>query len=183
MMILLSGNPSLNGKRIALWMMVALLLLGFSTPPLHAGTGIASSLVNHRAPSFSRVDLDRRQINLADYHGKVVLLNFWATWCGPCLTEMPRFVAWQRGYGGQGLQVIGVSMDDDPQPVRTAYRKYRLNYPVVMGDEKLGELYGGILGLPVTFLIDAKGTIRFEHQGTVDLNTIQNEIRKLLQPH
>lgn len=180
-MMLLSGNPPLNAKHIVLWMIVALLPLGLMTP-LHAGTGTPSSLVNHRAPSFSRTDLDHRQINLADYRGKVVLFNFWATWCGPCLTEMPRFVAWQREYGGQGLQVIGVSMDDDAQPVRAAYRKYRLNYPVVMGDEKVGELYGGILGLPVTFLIDAKGTIRFEHQGTTDLNTIQNEMRKLLQP-
>lgn len=74
-------------------------------------------------------------------------------------------------------------MDDDPQPVRIAYRKYGLNYPVVMGDEKLGELYGGILGLPVTFLIDVKGTVRFEHQGATDLNTMQNEVRNLLQPH
>lgn len=179
-MTLLSGNPPLNAKRIALSMVVALLLLGLRTP-LHAGTGTPSSLVNHRAPNFSRTDLDHRQIDLADYRGKVVLLNFWATWCGPCLTEMPRFVAWQREYGGHGLQVIGVSMDDDAQPVRAAYRKYRLNYPVVMGEEKLGELYGGVLGLPVTFLIDAKGKIRFEYQGATDLNTIQNEIRGLLQ--
>ncbi len=99
---------------------------------------------------------------------------------GTCLTHVGTE---GREYGGQGLQVIGVSMDDDPQPVRIAYRKYGLNYPVVMGDEKLGELYGGILGLPITFLIDAKGTIRFEHQGAANLNTIQNEMRKILQPH
>jgi peroxiredoxin len=132
------------------------------------------------APNFSRLDLDHKQINLADYRGKVVLLNFWATWCAPCLVEMPRFVVWQHEYGGRGLQVIGISMDDEEQPVRTAYRKYRLNYPVLMGDEKIGEKYGGILGLPVTFLIDRKGKIRFQHQGAADLNTVEDEMHGLL---
>ena len=119
-------------------------------------------------------------MNLAHYRGKVVLLNFWATWCAPCLTEMPRFVAWQQEYGGSGLQVVGISMDDEEQPVRVAYRKYRLNYPVVMGDEKIGEMYGGILGLPVTFLIDRRGKIRFKHQGAADIKTLESEIRGLL---
>ena len=81
----------------------------------------------------SRVDLDQRNVDLTAYRGKVVLLNFWATWCAPCLTEMPRFVEWQQEYGGRGLQVIGVSMDDEAPPVRAAYQKYRLNYPVVLG--------------------------------------------------
>jgi len=133
-----------------------------------------------RAPNFSRMELNHRQVKLANYRGKVVLLNFWATWCAPCLTEMPRFVAWQQEYGGRGLQVIGISMDDEEQPVRVAYRKYRVNYPVVMGDEKIGEMYGGILGLPVTFLIDRSGKIRFKHQGAADIKTIESEIRGLL---
>ncbi len=112
--------------------------------------------------------------------GKVVLLNFWATWCVPCLSEMPRFVAWQQEYGGRGLQVIGISMDDEEQPVRITYQKYRLNYPVVMGDEKIGEMYGGIFGLPVTFLIDRNGKIRFKHEGDTDIKTIESEMRGLL---
>jgi thiol-disulfide isomerase/thioredoxin len=133
------------------------------------------------APDFSRVGLDNREVHLAAYRGKVVLLNFWATWCGPCLAEVPRFAEWQRKHGGsRGLQVLGVSMDDDAGPVRAAYRKYGLNYPVVMGDEKLGELYGGILGLPVTFLIDGNGRIRFRHEGAADLDVLDREIRELL---
>ena len=135
----------------------------------------------HRiAPDFSKPDLDHREVRLAAYRGKVVLLNFWATWCAPCLAEVPRFVEWQRTLGERGLQVLGVSMDDDEAPVRAAYRKYGLNYPVVMGDEKLGELYGGILGLPVTFLIDGDGRIRFRHDGTTDLDALEREIRELL---
>jgi len=89
------------------------------------------------APNFSRPDLHQKIVDLMAYRGKVVVLNFWATWCAPCRSEMPRFVAWQREYGRQRLQVIGISMDDDKAPVRAAYKKYGLNYPVVMGDEKL----------------------------------------------
>lgn len=178
-MMFLSCNSQSNTKRSILVIMVALLLFGLGSP-LYANTGTPSSLVNRRAPNFSRMDLNHRQANLADYRGKVVLLNFWATWCGPCLTEMPQFVAWQREYGEQGLQVIGVSMDDDAQPVRAVSRKYRLNYPVIMGDERIGELYGGIFGLPVTFLIDRNGKIRFKHQGAADLSKIQSEIQTLL---
>jgi peroxiredoxin len=147
---------------------------------LVAQRGSPAPVAYRDAPSFSLIDLNHRQVNLAAYRGKVVLLNFWATWCAPCLTEMPRFVMLQQKYGGRGLQVVGISMDDDAQPVRVAYRKYGLNYPVVMGDEKIGEMYGGVLGLPVTFLIDAKGRIRFKHQGVINLNHLQNEIQALL---
>jgi thiol-disulfide isomerase/thioredoxin len=100
------------------------------------------------APGFSRLDLDHRNVNLSAYRGKVVLLNFWATWCAPCLTEIPRFAEWQQEYGGRGLQVIGISMDDEEAPVQTAYKKYKLNYPVLMGAEQLGELYGGFSDCP-----------------------------------
>jgi cytochrome c biogenesis protein CcmG/thiol:disulfide interchange protein DsbE len=132
------------------------------------------------APDFSRADLDHRQVSMTAYRGKVVLLNFWATWCAPCISEIPRFAKWQQQYGAQGLQVIGISMDDEEQPVRAAYQKYGLNYPVAMGDEQLGSIYGDILGLPVTFLIDKSGKIRFRHQGAVDFKIVEHEIQDLL---
>lgn len=133
-----------------------------------------------QAPGFSRLDLNQSQVRLANYRGKIVLLNFWATWCAPCLLEMPRFIQWQNQYRAQGLQVLGVSMDDDISPVRALNHKLHLNYPVVMGDEKLGELYGGILGLPVTYLIDRKGVIRARFQGETDLNKIESQLKELL---
>jgi cytochrome c biogenesis protein CcmG, thiol:disulfide interchange protein DsbE len=133
-----------------------------------------------RAPDFARMDLHHAQVHLADYRGKVVLLNFWATWCAPCLLEMPHFVEWQNRYGAQGLQVLGVSMDDDESPVRSLDKKLRLNYPVTMGDVKLGELYGGILGLPVTYLIDRKGVIRARFEGETELRKIENQLKSLL---
>lgn len=166
---------------ILLLMMVALLSILDSPPAANAGTPTPAAY--RTAPNFSRVDLNHRKVDLAAYRGKVVLLNFWATWCAPCLTEMPRFVAWQQEHGGRGLQVIGVSMDDEEPPVHAVYQKYRLNYPVVMGDEKLGEMYGGILGLPVIFLIDRNGKVRFKHQGVTDLNIIDREIQTLLPRH
>jgi cytochrome c biogenesis protein CcmG/thiol:disulfide interchange protein DsbE len=98
--------------------------------------------------------LHQRNVDLATYHGKVVVLDFWATWCAPCLTEMPRFVEWQQEYGERGLQVIGISMDDEVPAVSAAFEKYRLNFPV-----------------------------RFKHQGVTDLNIIDSEIQTLLPGH
>ncbi len=166
-------------KRLAFLMAMTAVLPGLANSSrAQAETPTASA--HGSAPLFSRPDLDHRQVSLAAYRGKVVVLNFWATWCAPCLMEMPRFVEWQQQYGGRGLQVIGVSMDDEATPVRAAYKKLGLNYPVLMGDEKLGQMYGGVLGLPVTFLIDAQGKIRFKHEGAVDLSAMEREIQSLL---
>jgi thiol-disulfide isomerase/thioredoxin len=134
------------------------------------------------APEFARTDLTNRPLDLGAYRGKVVLLDFWATWCAPCLVEMPRLVAWQKQFGPRGLQVIGISMDDDPAAALKAYRRQKLNYPVAMGDAKLGQLYGGVQGLPLTFLIDRKGTIQARFQGETDMNLIEKRIRQLLAP-
>lgn len=140
----------------------------------------AESLVHKPAPAFVRMDLNGKKIDLGSLRGKVVLLNFWATWCAPCQIEMPRFTQWQRQYSSQGLQVIGISMDDDPALVRRADRKLKPNYPVAMGDEELGESYGGVMGLPLTFLIDRKGEVRAQFQGETDLKTIEELLKQLL---
>jgi len=140
----------------------------------------ATSLIHKKAPEFVRTDLQQRKLDLRTYRGKVVLLNFWATWCAPCQIEMPRFVAWQTEYGPRGLRVIGISMDDDPELARKLYKKLRLNYPVMMGNEKVGELYGGVLGLPVTFLIDSHGEVRAQFQGETDLNAMEEQLKALL---
>jgi thiol-disulfide isomerase/thioredoxin len=140
----------------------------------------AESLPHKQAPEFVREDLNHKKLDLAVFHGKVVLLNFWATWCAPCQLEMPRFVQWQSQYGPRGLQVVGISMDDDPALARKLCARLKVNYPVAMGDEKIGEIYGGILGLPVTFLIDTNGEIRAEYRGETDLKAIEAEMKTLL---
>ncbi len=140
----------------------------------------ADSLLHRPAPPFARTDLDHKTLDLRSYRGKVVLLNFWATWCAPCQLEMPHFVAWQKQYGPSGLQIIGISMDDEPAPVRALSRKLHLNYPVAMGDAPLGKRYGGVLGLPVTFLIDRDGRIQAEFQGETNLGTLERTFKPLL---
>jgi cytochrome c biogenesis protein CcmG/thiol:disulfide interchange protein DsbE len=133
------------------------------------------------APDFSLPDLTGQRLDLSSYRGKVVLLDFWATWCGPCLEEIPHFVELQNTYGDQGLQIIGVSMDDGPEPVRDFYQRFKMNYPVVMGNAKTGELYGGVLGLPIAFLIARDGRITAKHIGATDISVFEREIANLLR--
>lgn len=148
---------------------------------LAGGSSYAKTfLLNRPAPEFSRRDLDGARFSLADYRGKVVLLNFWATWCAPCLTEMPQFMEWQKQYAAQGFQVVGVSIDDSEAPAARTAEKLRLNYPVVMGDATLAEQYGGVLGVPVTFLIDRYGIVRARINGESDTHAMESEIRRLL---
>jgi thiol-disulfide isomerase/thioredoxin len=125
--------------------------------------------------------IDGGQLQLSSYRGKVVLLDFWATWCVPCREETPHFVALQQRYGGQGLQIIGVSMDDSPDPVHSFYQQFHMNYPVVMGTADVGAAYGGVLGLPIAFLIDREGQIYAKHMGATDAAVFEKDITTLLQ--
>ena len=132
------------------------------------------------APDFSLLQLNGQPLALSAYRGKVVLLDFWATWCDPCREEVPRFMDLQNKYGQEGLQIIGVSMDDSPDPVRDFCQRFRMNYPVVMGNAKIGELYGGVLGLPIAFIIARDGRIYAKHIGATDISVLEKEIVSLL---
>jgi peroxiredoxin len=132
------------------------------------------------APEFSLSDIDGQKLDLADYRGKVVVLDFWATWCGPCRIEIPGFVELENRYRDQGLAVIGISLDDNIDPVRPFYKEFRMNYPVALGDNKLAELYGGIYAMPTTFLIGRDGRIYRKHLGATDPDVFEEEIKELL---
>jgi peroxiredoxin len=140
----------------------------------------AQNLLNKPAPDFTRQDLHGHALHLAGFRGKVVLLNFWATWCAPCQVEMPIFSAWQRQYGPQGFAIIGISMDDDAAAARQLVQRLKLDYPVAMGDARLGLRYGGVLGLPLSFLIDRNGVVRARFQGEKDVNVMESQVRALL---
>ena len=132
------------------------------------------------APAFSLTDIDGQPLKLSNYQGKVVVLDFWATWCGPCRIEIPGFVDLQKRYGTQGFSMIGISMDDGPEPVVDFYKELQMNYPVAVGNSRLGELYGGIPGLPTTYLIGRDGRIYAKHVGATDLSVFEAEIKELL---
>ena len=133
------------------------------------------------APRVTAVDLEGNSIDTKAYAGKVVLINFWAAWCKPCAEEIPQFVALQEKYRGQGLQLIGISMDDQEQALRDFYRKHRMNYPVIAGSDKIAQEYGGVLGLPTTFLIGRHGRIRAKYAGSADFPKLEQKIVRLLQ--
>jgi len=141
----------------------------------------AGAKVHRPAPDFTLPLIDGGQLQLSSYRGQVILLDFWATWCVPCREETPRFVELQQRYGGQGLQIIGVSMDDSPDPVHSFYQQFHVNYPVVMGTADVGAAYGGVLGLPIAFLIDREGRIYAKHMGATDAAVFEKDITTLLQ--
>ena len=132
------------------------------------------------APDFSLTDFSGRPLSLSANRGKVVLLDFWATWCEPCKAEIPHFIEMQNRYGAQGLQVIGISMDDEEKPARDFYQNYKMNYPVALGTSQLADQYGGVLGLPITFVIDRQGHIVSRHIGATDPSLFESEVKKLL---
>jgi len=147
--------------------------------PLAAGAD-PNALLHKGAPAFARTDFQGRHVNLKAMRGHVVLLSFWATWCAPCQIEMAKFAEWRTEYGELGFEVIAVSMDDEDAAARAFVAKMKLGFPVTMGDAKLGKLYGGVLGLPLTFLIDREGRVAAVFKGEADLTSMESALKKLL---
>jgi len=163
---------------------VASLCACLSMPMAAAGETVEpAGRLNTIAPDFTRIDMSGRPLRLEQFRGRVVLLNFWATWCGPCIEEIPVFSRWQRRYGDARLQVIGVSMDDDESAVKRFLAKHDVPYPILMGDAKLGKSFGGVYGLPQSFLIDAHGRIVFRNVGDLNLEALRLQIEDLIKIH
>ena len=141
----------------------------------------ASQPASTAAIDFELQDLSGKPVKLSDYRGKIVLVNFWATWCGPCRFEIPVFVKLKQQYQKRGFEVIGISMDEGSQEeVAEFARQYEINYPVVIGAFAKLDAFGTIKALPTSFVIDRDGRIHSRHQGLLGLNEIENELPKLL---
>ncbi len=166
------------GAAIAL-MIWAGVRYGKSSATLATGVGTRRG---QQAPDFELVDLKTgNKVRLADFRGKAVLLNFWATWCPPCKVEIPSFVDLQNQYGPQGLQVIGVAMDDAGRDtIETFARNMGINYLVLQGTDKVADAYGGVAGLPTTFYLGRDGRVVKSVEGLVTHGEAEENVKLAL---
>ncbi len=181
-------------RQFALSAMAALLVLcgiaplgsAQTTPPSLAGQANSAPVAAHArlspAPEFTLESPTGETVSLSGFRGKVVLLNFWATWCGPCKILTPWLVELQDQYGPQGLQIIGVALDEDATKVEIGEYadQMRVNYPVLIGNETVAKAYGGVPAMPESFLIGRHGKIVDRMVGLKSKGEIEGCIRKVL---
>ncbi len=143
---------------------------------------VIGKLDGDKAPDFSLKSVEGKTIKLSDYKGKVVIIDFWATWCGPCRRGIPDLVSIQKEFKDD-LVIIGISLDAEKtiKDVPGFVKSYSINYPIVYGDEKVVMAYGGIQSIPTAFVIDKKGNVVDRHIGLVSKDTYVNKIKELLK--
>jgi cytochrome c biogenesis protein CcmG/thiol:disulfide interchange protein DsbE len=177
------------------WLLVAagvgLLIAAFTPLPERMAAWLSGERVEAQgcspdAPAanldFTLKDMNGKDVRLADLKGQVVLLNFWATWCGPCRLEIPWFVEFQEKYKDQGFRVVGISIDDPPEALPPFAKRFTINYPLLVGADRedVQKAYGPIFGVPTTFIIDRNGRICIRHIGQVGREQFESEIKSLL---
>lgn len=146
-----------------------------------ANGSVTSKFRGQPAPDFELASLEGKNVKLSDFRGHAVLLNFWATWCGPCKIEMPWFVELQKEYGPQGFQIVGVAMDDaSTEDIAKFAHQMGVNYPVLIGKEAVGESYGGVGVLPTTFFIDRDGKLVAREFGLQSRSVFVDHIKEAL---
>lgn len=168
---------------IVVAMVIALMLVfGFNMARKPAPTEASSkALTGKTAPDFTLQAVDGKTVHLSDYRGKAVVLNFWATWCAPCKIEMPWFVDLQKKYAAEGLQLVGVAMDDaTPKEIADFAKQMSVNYPILIGKEAVGQAYGGVPFMPETFYIDRNGKIIENAFGLKSRSEIEDDMKKII---
>lgn len=178
-------DSRLNGNFVATLALAAIVVLGSCTTTsssAHSAAAEKQSPDRKLAPDFTLTDSNGQPVKLSDYRGKVVLLNFWATWCGPCQIEIPWFIEFEQQLKSKGFEVVGVSMDEEGwKAVKPYIAERKINYRILLGDETVSQLYGGLDALPTTFLIDRDGKFAFSpHIGLAGKNEYLSEIQSLL---
>jgi peroxiredoxin len=162
----------------------ACFLTGCGSEPrsVKAANAVKAEKDRKPAPEFALKDADGKTVHLEEYKGKVVLLDFFATWCGPCKIEIPWFMEFERNYKDKGFSVLGVSMDDEGwEVVKPFLADLGVNYRVVIGNDATAQIYGGVDALPTTFLIDRSGRIAAIHIGLASKRVFEDGIQQLLQ--
>lgn len=155
---------------------VGLITFGAGSRP-----AVAAESERPSAPAWSLKDVNGATVQSSDFHGKVVILDFWATWCPPCREEIPGFIELQKQYGDDGLVVVGISLDQDgPAVVKQFMERFKINYPVVMGNQRIANEFGGIRAIPTTFVLDREGRIVSKHVGFADKAVFEREVKALL---
>jgi thiol-disulfide isomerase/thioredoxin len=137
------------------------------------------------APDFTLKDMDGKSVQLVDSRGRVVIVDFWATWCPPCQAEIPHFIELYDDYANQGLEILGISLDrSGEQVVRPFVQEFAINYSVLVEGEQspvqVAQEFGGVVGIPTTFLIDRQGRIYKKFVGYVEKSILEREVRVLL---
>jgi len=161
-----------------------MLVVGFQVARRNSGRTVSAgdnNMKGQQAPDFTLETLDGKTVHLSDFRGKGVLLNFWATWCQPCKIEMPWFAELQKQYGPQGLQIVGIAMDDaSPKEIGEFAHDLGVNYPILVGKESVGDAYGGVQFLPATFYIGRDGKVIDKVFGLKGRGEIEDSIKKAL---
>jgi len=156
-------------------LLVALMLyLTLFTSPEHKPSGLSKG---KPAPDFTLKTLDGKKISLSDLKGKVVLVNFWATWCPPCREEMPLFERVYRKYKDKGFEILAISTDSSVDPIKKFVKEFKVSFPVLLDDGKVSNLYS-IQGLPTSFLIDREGKVVKVRLGKY--KEIERDLKKIL---
>jgi cytochrome c biogenesis protein CcmG/thiol:disulfide interchange protein DsbE len=142
-----------------------------------------AEFIGKQAPDFALPDLSGQVIRLADFKGRIVLLDFWATWCGPCRRETPEFIELQKKFARKGFTVIGIAWDEEGRAVVGPYaRNLGINYPVMVGTPQVSQAYGGIQAFPMVFLIGRDGRVRQTFEGAQDKSIFEKAIRSAMRP-
>jgi peroxiredoxin len=145
-------------------------------PPAAATPGAAAARLD-----FKLKDMNGNEVNLADYKGRPLIINFWATWCGPCKLEIPAFVSLVDKYEGKRFTVLGISVDDSPEDLQKFAAEYKMNYPVLvgLGHDDLQETYEATFAVPVSWFIRPDGTVALKHEGTATPEWFEAQVKAL----